>query len=235
MKKYVILTSLLIANSFADQFEFEQPSTVAQTNNNNASNNSGVNALLMINRQFTSINAVVVKLQSLGFDAYVSKSNASELSNQVIAVDGTIKDFINQSAKKFNYGVDITQNKITFTALSPAKPVESAITADLLDTTKSATTIIPMSKAMPTIVKNNWSYSSNDKYISVTFARWAKQANYQLIWKAENDFEVQSSGNLTGGFKTAINDVLASFKHSEQPLMAEWYKNNVVVITNLGN
>ena len=224
-----------MANSFADQFEFEQTPTVAQAARNNTSNNSGVNAPLMINRQFANINAIVVKLQSLGFDAYVSKSNANELSNQVIAVDGTIKDFINQSAKKFNYGVEITQNKITFTALSPVKAVVSAITSDVLDNTKTTTIIAPIGKSIPTTINNNWTYSSNDKYISVTFARWAKQANYQLIWKAENDFEVQSAGNLTGGFKSAINDVLASFKHSEQPLMAEWYKNNVVVITNLGN
>lgn len=228
-----------MVNTYADQFEFEQQNnSVPTTKSTSLGSNNEFNQQYMVNRQFASIDAVVVKLQSLGLDAYVSKSNEHELSNQLINVDGTVKDFINLAAKKFNYGVEISRNKVNFIALYPAKPVinkiESSV-SDIVDVATSKTETKPLPKTQPIIANNHWDYSSNDKYISTTFARWAKQANYQLIWKAENDFEVQSSGSITGGFKTAINDVLISFKNSENPLKAEWYKNNVVVITNLGN
>lgn len=78
----------------------------------------------------------------------------------------------------------------------------------------------------------NWSYSSEDKYVSVIFMKWAHQAKYQLVWQASTDFEIQSTGIIKDAtFQEAVNDVLKSLRDSEHPLKSEWYKNNVVVIT----
>ncbi|MDD3266888.1 MAG: TcpQ domain-containing protein [Burkholderiales bacterium] len=95
-----------------------------------------------------------------------------------------------------------------------------------------------MPEAAPIIVKEieytqDWTYSIKDKYVSMTFAKWAKSAGYQLIWQASSDFEIQSSGVISSAtFKNAVNDVLRSFKYTDSPLKAEWYQNNVVVITD---
>lgn len=81
--------------------------------------------------------------------------------------------------------------------------------------------------------RQNWIYSVKDKYVSTMFAQWAKAAGYQLIWQATGDFEIQSSGVIkNSSFRSAVDDVLRSFKYTDSPLKAEWYQNNVVVITD---
>lgn len=79
----------------------------------------------------------------------------------------------------------------------------------------------------------DWEYSIKDKYVSTMFSKWAKLADYQLIWQATGDFEIQSSGQIKDStFKGAVNDILRSFKYTDHPLKAEWYKNNVLVISD---
>lgn len=103
----VFMASMTYVN--ADQYEFEQ---VLPTPQQNVAG-TGINSPITINRQFTNINAVLVKLQSLGIVATVSKNNANEIVNQNIVVDGTVKDFINAAASKFGYSANIAQNKST--------------------------------------------------------------------------------------------------------------------------
>lgn len=80
---------------------------------------------------------------------------------------------------------------------------------------------------------NSWTYKLKDKNVSGLISKWAKMAGYQLIWHSKYDFTLQSSGVLEGEFKTVVNEVLKSFKNSEHPLKAEWYKNNVIVIKDM--
>lgn len=228
MKKLCISTILAVMASsevLADQYSFEPSST----NNAVATTTSGINAPIMINRQFTSMQAVLGKLQGLGINATIATANEKEIVNQTINMDATVKDFIYAAGQKFGYSVtSISNNAVVFTGLSPAKPkpTPTPLVVAQPQTTTSTTSVQ---------VVNNWTYSPSDKYLSITLGKWAKQAGYQLIWQADNDYEVQSSGTLSVGFKSAVNEVLKSFKHADNPLKAEWYKNNVVVISNIGN
>lgn len=231
MKKVCISAILAVMASsgvMADQYTFEPSSTSTDT----VTTTSGINAPIMINRQFTSMQAVLGKLQSLGVNASISVANEKEIVNQTINIDATVKDFIYAAGQKFGYSVTSTNNnRVVFAGLYPPKP------KPIPKPTPTPTSVAqpPNTAATAIQVINNWAYSPSDKYLSITLGKWAKQAGYQLIWQADNDYEMQSSGTLNVGFKTAVNEVLKSFKHADNPLKAEWYKNNVVVISNIGN
>ncbi len=141
---------------------------------------------------------------------------------------GTIVDLLNQVAVKFE--ASWTWNNKTQTIIfAYNKP-------KIIYTKVAESTIVkkPIIAVKP-IIKSTWKYDSSDKYISTTLNRWAIQANYQLVWKSPDDFEVQSSGSLNGGFKEAVNEILRSFKNTDKPLKANWYPNNVIVIMPLNN
>lgn len=176
-----------------------------------------------VNKVFNNINQVSDNLNNLGIVSTVKDKQYRSPVMVEIKSNTNIKDFINLAANKFGYTWSQQGGTIIFSATNP------------IVTTQVASQTSQITKISGVSVNEVWSYSASDKYISVTFARWAKQAGYQLVWKAENDFEVQSSGSLNVGFKSAVNEVLKSFKNSENPLKAEWYKNNVVVISNFGN
>ncbi len=218
---FLIIVSCFLAFAYADQYDFETPDQTQTVQT------QPITAQITINRQFVNIGAVVSKLNSLGVNASINKSNQSEISNQQISVNTTVTDFINQAASKFNYAAKISGNSVIFTALNPAqsKPI---VVRNITETVQKNNP----NNSVDVII---WKYDPSDKYISYTLNKWAKQAGYQLIWQTQDDFEVQSTGSLTGGFKTAVNEVLKSFKYSEHPLKAQWYQNKVVVITNIGN
>lgn len=184
-----------------------------------------------VNKTFMNINQVASSLDGLGFNAVVKDQQTNSPVMINIKSNTNVRDFINSSAKAFGYAWIQDGNSIIFTATNPIKPKLTA------SETKSTTVAVlsPANKSVAVAVTDNWTYTPSDKYVSVTFARWAKQAGYQLVWQADNDFEIQSSGSLSGGFKHSVNEVLKSFAKSDHPLKAEWYKNNVVVISNFGN
>lgn len=214
-RKSIILL-MILPSVFADQYSFDSNNTTT------TSTNSTITSLISVNRTYTTFTDATNKISSSGITCKVVQANQTDPINQMIKFDGSVKDFINVVASKFNYSVVVNNNIATFTGMYPPKPNP----APAPQTTPTADKQI--------VITNNWTYTPNDKYISNTLARWANQAGYQLIWRATDDFEVQSSGALTGGFKVAVNEVLRSFKNSEHPLQAQWYKNNVVVITNFG-
>lgn len=230
-----ITASLIVFSVWADQYEFEPMPTTTQQQQVT----TGVSAPITLSRQFQSINAVVVKLQSLGLVSVVSATNENEITNQTISVDGTVRDFIYAAAAKFGYSVVINQNQVTFKGLYLPKPKPTPTPKPIVVPPPLAPTAAVGSNLAPqkpvVVVSNNWQYSPNDKFISTTLSRWAKQANYQLVWQTSNDFAVQSSGSLGGSYKAAVNEVLKSFRNTDHPLKALWYQNNVVVITDVNN
>lgn len=226
----------------ADQYEFENRTTPAVTNDSVPV----IQSAITINRNFPNMASVIQKLNSLGLNATIVSQNQYDPQNQKIKTNTNVQDFIYAAAKAFNYTVNISGNNIKFTALYPPiptplpspKPIAplikpTVVPPPLAPTAAVGSNLAPQKPVV--VVTNNWQYSPNDKFISTTLSRWAKQANYQLVWQTSNDFAVQSSGSLGGSYKAAVNEVLKSFRNTDHPLKALWYQNNVVVITDVNN
>ena len=184
---------------------------------------------ISMRRNLNSLEEFASRLQTL-------TTLRSKIINQPIVINnnqiyilqqiGTITDLLNQIAVKFDtsWKWDSKTQTIFFEYNKPKITYVKAI--------KSTNISAPIIAVKP-IIKPTWNYDLSDKKISTTLNKWAKQANYQLIWKSQDDFEVQTSGTIHGSFKEAINEVLRSFKNTETPLKANWYPNNVVVILPL--
>jgi hypothetical protein len=112
-------------------------------------------------------------------------------------------------------------------ASSPAAPSAAAgaivkpITAAAATSTNAVTTVV--SKPVQT-----WSVTVADRSVRGLLERWAKVANYQVLWEIPVDLELNANATLTGSFEDALSALLASLKNSEYPIEAIIYDNNVV-------
>lgn len=223
----LILTVVFNEIVFADQYVFANDNTSSVSSNNVRTN-------IDLNRTFMTFNEAVAKLNSLGYFCTVVNNNQSDPTNQQINYSGETLGLVKVIAQKFNYTTTINGTNVVFKAIYPPIP-KPLIESVLLVNNLQPLAITTVKQSKPIVEADNWEYSINDKYISSTLNKWAKQAGYQLVWKSDNDYEVQSTGVIVGGsFKAAVNDVLSSFRTLEHPLKAEWYKNKVVVISNFG-
>lgn len=224
----ILIASITVSPEvFGDQYVFENQSSSSIASNN-------IPTQIDINRTFITFAEAVAKLNSIGFSCVVVNNNAQDPINQQVKYSGNPTDVVGIIAKKFNYKVQMNGSNVVFTAMYPPQPkvIEST---PLVKNTVSDSAIQPLGVEKTPTPSTNWSYSINDKYISTTLNNWAKLAGYQVIWQSDNDYEVQSNGSLNGmSFKAAVNEILKSFRNTDHPLKAEWYKNNVVVISNFG-
>ena len=173
-----------------------------------------------INKRFASIEQVAksVTLTTKLPHKIINQSADKVSSVNIVQTEGTVASFLDNACNKFNYSWKLSDASIVFTANNPFKAVQRSEV-----------------KATQASTDNNWIIDVNDKRISVLLTRWAKQAGYQLVWDSKTDFEIRAGGNISGSFRAALNEVLKSLEDSSDPLKANWYKNNVIVITPIGN
>ncbi|HMT02104.1 MAG TPA: TcpQ domain-containing protein [Burkholderiales bacterium] len=145
-------------------------------------------------------------------------------------VNASFKKISMQSSlyQKLNMGINYESAKNA--KLRILKPVESASTLvkPVKDLNKNTSVIAVSNEKSQT-----WKIDIDDKVISVTLNKWALREGYTLIWDSKTDFQIQTSGVIRGTFKNAINEVLKSFKDTDNPLKANWYKNKVIKIVSL--
>ncbi len=182
---------------------------------------SAIMQKISIKRRFNTIEELCNRLNSInGISTQVKTHSASTREAFLVNIqNGTIKELLNQSANRLGYRweFDARSGTVSFTALNPVLGVTelSGIGQD------NNITVIP-----------TWTILPNDRLISNTLYRWAKQANYQLVWDSKADFEISAGGEIKGSFRQAMNEVLKSFQKSANPIQANWYKNKVIVITS---
>lgn len=102
-----------------------------------------------------------------------------------------------------------------------AGTIVKPITATAATSANAVTTVV--SKPVQT-----WSVTVADRSVRGLLERWAKVANYQVLWEIPVDLELNANATLTGSFEDALSALLASLKNSEYPIEAIIYDNNVV-------
>lgn len=58
---------------------------------------------------------------------------------------------------------------------------------------------------------------------------WSAQANYQLIWKTQNDFEMESHARFQGDFLDAVRQLFTGLQRSGHALRVTLYQGNNVL------
>ncbi|MCC2624349.1 MAG: hypothetical protein K0R14_222 [Burkholderiales bacterium] len=167
-----------------------------------------------VRKSFRDINLVVSKLNLLGLSASVKTSNQVEIQNAFITSNGTVRDFINVAAEKFNYAVNINGNKVVFSANNPNVP--NLTTLDATSLVSSPTTQI-------------WSLDPKDKTLRNTLTKWSKKEGWQLVWNVKADYPITTSWNIPGTFEVAVNEILKASQSTDTPLQAVMHDSNHVL------
>ncbi len=145
-------------------------------------------------------------------------------------VNASIKKISMQSSLYQKLNMSINYESAKNAKLRILKPVESnSILVKPVKNLNRNKLVI----AVPNEKSQIWNIDIDDKVISVTLNKWAFREGYTLIWDSKTDFQIQTSGVIRGTFKSAINEVLRSFKDTDSPLKANWYKNKVIRIISL--
>lgn len=66
-----------------------------------------------------------------------------------------------------------------------------------------------------------------------TIARWSQQANWRMQWIIDRDYNMVAPAVIFGDYSAqggALDQLLGTFRHLDQPLKAQFMRNNVVVI-----
>jgi hypothetical protein len=167
-----------------------------------------------VKKSFRDINLVVSKLNLLGLSASVKTPNQVEIQNAFISSNGTVRDFINVAAEKFNYVVNINGNKVVFLANNPNTPKLTALDAN-------SPAPVPTSKV--------WSLDPKDKTLRNTLTKWSKKEGWQLVWNVKADYPITTSWNIPGTFEVAVNEILKASQSTDTPLQAVMHDSNHVL------
>ncbi len=66
-----------------------------------------------------------------------------------------------------------------------------------------------------------------------TITRWSEQANWRMYWVIDRDYDMVASAVVFGDYTAqggALDQLLSTFRNLDQPLKAQFMRNNVVVI-----
>jgi len=65
-----------------------------------------------------------------------------------------------------------------------------------------------------------WSVEFADSTVRLSLKRWAKEAQWQLVWDADRDFVIDAEVQWHGTFEQALTALLESLRNSDYPLQA---------------
>jgi len=80
----------------------------------------------------------------------------------------------------------------------------------------------------PALPLPTWEVRADDKTIQGAIVRWAKTANWQVVWDTPVDYPTKVSANFTGSFEDAADALLRAFRSAESPLHGCFYEGNKV-------
>lgn len=212
-------------------------------------------------RTYKSFNDVVGVLSSLGIKGVVQSQSSTTIPSQGIAIStsGSIRDYLNRVSNQFGYSWSWNSdtNQVTFKAINPVT-TQSTTTASPTQTQNKTIVVIPpknqesstnKNPSNPVLAKTTiltsdnsntynysrankvWTLDSKDKTVRVGMSRWASEAGWQLVWRADYDMPIEASVSIPGSFEFAVNEICRASQYTGKQLIAEMHdKNKVIVI-----
>jgi len=105
---------------------------------------------------------------------------------------------------------------------TPASAVHEAL-AELAPQSPAAETP-PVAPVVPAPI-----WSVNPGGLHVQLESWSFKAQYQLVWKAKHDFELETNANFSGDFVSAIKQLFAGLHRGGHALRVTVYQGNNVI------
>lgn len=81
----------------------------------------------------------------------------------------------------------------------------------------------------------SWIVKREDGTLSTTFARWATEAGWQLLWEMPVDIRIDAATQVEGEFEQAVTAVADSLSGADTPMQVVLYRgNHVIRVTSKG-
>lgn len=111
---------------------------------------------------------------------------------------------------------------VTISAASPEAPTSSR-TPEMANPAP----VVPQAQAAAiSPVKASWQIKPEDRLISNTLIRWAKDAGWLVFWEAPTDFEAVPA-RFSGSFKDVVTQLVMAYSTSDAPITAHFADDGV--------
>lgn len=248
--------SISLADSMADAVFSDQDTNISDNQPNNI-----LNTQIYVQKTYYSINDVINTLSLYNAKSMVSQQGNSSNIGYKISNSSNIQNFLNEVCPKLGYTYTVNSNNIiVFKSIVPITPVQVIAPKPVpvvLATPTSAPSKVNVSSLLPLKVESKpieskptnspykpkittetqkfngvWVMNVDDKTIKTTFAKWAKQSGWNIVWDSNYDFPIRSGMEIEGNLDYAINEVCrASTVTGVQMLATIASKNKTIVIT----
>lgn len=107
--------------------------------------------------------------------------------------------------------------------VEPVAPLVAPVESFVPETTPVAVTEV--TSALP---EESWTLEPGSLYAQL--GRWADQAGYQFVWKADNDLTMESTVVFNGSITDAVKQLFSGLTKAGHGLRAIFYSNNVLEV-----
>ena len=74
-----------------------------------------------------------------------------------------------------------------------------------------------------------WIISPSQQKLSTAMEEWSKKAGWQMLWERTKDFPIDVNGTFCSSYFDAVKTVLETYRTSDSPVKAKFYRGNNVV------
>lgn len=105
-----------------------------------------------------------------------------------------------------------------------ANATAQAVSLPVASETPAVGTALPLADAAPA---DTWAITPGA--LRAQLGVWAARGGYQLIWKAEHDYDMEAHANFRGDFLEAVKQLFSGLQRVGYPLRVTIYKSNNVM------
>lgn len=73
-----------------------------------------------------------------------------------------------------------------------------------------------------------WS-AARGEYLSAVLTRWAKRADWTLVYESDADYRLSADGVIEGDFKAAVSRMIGAYSQNQPHLRVHFFNGNSVV------
>ena len=112
-------------------------------------------------------------------------------------------------------------------AMAAPEPASEGVATTEVAQEKIPAAEITVTATEPAVVEK-WT-AERGEYLSGVLARWAKRADWNLVYESDADYRLSADGVVEGDFKAAVSRMIEAYGQNKPHLRVRFYNGNSVV------
>ncbi|WP_206245871.1 toxin co-regulated pilus biosynthesis Q family protein [Novosphingobium terrae] len=106
------------------------------------------------------------------------------------------------------------------------EPVPAGVGAEVVPSQVPTADITVMAPEASIVEK--WT-ADRGEYLSAVLGRWAKRADWKLVYESDADYRLSADGVIEGDFKGAVSRLIGAYSQNKPLLRIHFYNGNSVL------